>query len=382
MPRALLRLRPDGHAEWLDPDRPGAPPRAGVPAAAPGLAVLLAVPAEDVLLLELARPPGRGAQLAQAVPFAVEDQLAGPIEAQHVAWREAPGAPARLQVAVARREAVQAWLGRGAEAGAPAQAAWSEAALLAPGTLLVEPGRALARLADGRALAGEPAEVMALLQALGIGHGALSLRLADGAEAPVGWQGGAARAVGPALAVLAEGLAAAGPDLLQGAFAPVARGAGARQSWRLAAALLAAAGVLAFAGLVFERQGYAALVEAQQAEAEALVRRVAPDARTGLGFAEASAVLAQAAGQGAAGAEGALGLLARAAPGLADDPRLELQAVEFRSGQLDLVVVGPDVAALDALRGRLAAATGRAELTAATPGTRGVEGRLRLGAPR
>lgn len=382
MPRALLRLRPDGHAEWLDPDRPGDAPRAGLPPAAPGLSLLLLAPAEDVLLLEAARPPGRGAQLAQAVPFAVEDQLAGPIEAQHVAWREAPGAPARLQLAVARREAVQAWLARVAASGLPADGAWSEAALLAPGTLLVEPGRALARLADGRALAGEVDEVMALLQALGIGHGALSLRLADGAEAPAGWQGGAARAAGPALAALAEGLPGAGPDLLQGAFAPVARGAGARQAWRVAALLAAAVGVLAFAALLLERQGYASMVEAQQAEAEALVRRVAPDARAGLGFAEASAVLAQAAGQGGASADGALGLLARAAPALAEDPSLALQAVEYRSGQLDLVVVGPDVAALDALRGRLAAATGRAELTAATPGTRGVEGRLRLGAPR
>src|SRR3546814_8697316 len=81
------------------------------------------------------------------------------------------------------------------------------------------------------------------------------------------------------------------------------------------------------------------------------------------------------AGQG--GDDASLALLATAAPGLVSDARIQLDALELRDHGLELVVSAPDVAALDALRARLAA-NAVVELTAATTGSHGVEGRLRL----
>ena len=77
-------------------------------------------------------------------------------------------------------------------------------------------------------------------------------------------------------------------------------------------------------------------------------------------------------------ADGALPVLARLAPALGEG-RYALDLVEYREGSLELVVRGPDLAALDALREELSRRLGAAvELASAVPGQGEVEGRLRL----
>jgi general secretion pathway protein L len=64
---------------------------------------------------------------------------------------------------------------------------------------------------------------------------------------------------------------------------------------------------------------------------------------------------------------------------VAGSGRYTLEGLEYRAGTLELVVTAADVAALDQLRESLASiAPLQVELTAATPGSRGVEGRLRV----
>jgi general secretion pathway protein L len=75
---------------------------------------------------------------------------------------------------------------------------------------------------------------------------------------------------------------------------------------------------------------------------------------------------------------GVLPLLARIAPSLSGSGRYTIDGLEFRGDTLELVIRGPDVATLDGLREMLAALSLQVELTGATPGTGGVEGRLRI----
>jgi len=83
--------------------------------------------------------------------------------------------------------------------------------------------------------------------------------------------------------------------------------------------------------------------------------------------------------RGAAGADDALGLLAKVAPSLAGSTRFTLQAIEYRAGVLEITLSSTDVATLDGVRENLMAASGmQVELTGVTPGKGVVEGRLRI----
>src|SRR4051794_33953267 len=91
--RLLLRLNPDDTLTWLSQGgqqrapvtQPGAPPAAVVSRAS---RVLVLVPSEHVLLLDTPRMSAPRAQFAKAVPFALEDQLASPVEDLHFALPE------------------------------------------------------------------------------------------------------------------------------------------------------------------------------------------------------------------------------------------------------------------------------------------------------
>jgi type II secretion system protein L len=180
----------------------------------------------------------------------------------------------------------------------------------------------------------------------------------------------------PALALLlaAQLKAPAGPDLLQGEFAR--RQAGDALPWLKRAAVLAAVAVgLAFAHALVERQQLQGRIESQRAEMAELLRQAVPgtsvvvDPRAQLEI-EFNRL------QRGAGGDDALGLLARIAPSLAGSSRYTLEAVDYRSGAIDLTLRAPDVATLDGLRETFVALGLAAELTAATPGQGGVEGRV------
>jgi general secretion pathway protein L len=63
---------------------------------------------------------------------------------------------------------------------------------------------------------------------------------------------------------------------------------------------------------------------------------------------------------------------------LAGGTQITLDAIEYRNGALEMTVIAVDVATLDGLRERLVQPGMQAELTAANPGSQGVEGRLRI----
>lgn len=361
MPQRLLRFSSDDLPSWIERSDDGrlGPLRAGWPPAGGDATLWLVVPAEEVLLLTVARPPGSARQMAQALPFAIEDRLATAVEAQHVSW--APGADAgSVNVAVLDRRRMRHWLDRLAAAGLLPDALVPEPLLLpwSPGraALLVEEGRAVLRYGPMQAFCGRPEEVS-------------ELRLASDS---------AVDSVPPADALrrMAEAMAGPAPiNLLQGEFEPARRREASQAPWRWAAGLAVAGLALLLLFAVAERWALSAKVTAQRQEMAELYRMAVPGATR---VVDAEQQLRAALGAAAGNGGEALRLLATAAPVLAAAVGVQLDAFDYRAGQLELVVLAPDVARLDALRSQFQAAGLRAELSAATPGSRGVEGRVML----
>jgi general secretion pathway protein L len=373
MTQVLLRLLPDGRSEWRDADgtiRDGWPP----PQRADRVVVL--VPAEDVLLLDVARIAGSERQWSQALPFVVEEQLVLPIESQHVAWWRG-SRDDRICVAVVARTRLEAWLAQLHAAGVAADVLLPESLALPwdpeRPTLLVDGGRCVLRLGESSALGGDLGEIVAVAA-----H-------TESMPAVDAWRVGDASSPLPAHqehvvthALHAFSVQGADLNLLQGDYVPRGRSDGLARRWRRAAVLVGVALLLALLHPLLDRHKLAGKVTAQRAEMEQLYRRAVPSA-TAVDD-PARRLQSALAARGLAQGDGVMHLLAQMAPALAADDRLSLDSLEYRDRRLELVVQAGSVADLDALRQRLARSGLNAEIADTTPGTRGVQGRLRLGA--
>lgn len=359
MKRLTIRLAPGAGAVWASLSPRGAVEAQGVGwpdplRVAAADEVVLVVPGEAVLLLPAPRVSSRPEQLRQALPFAVEDQLAGPVERLHVVPGDALDG-GQVQAAVVDRAGLQGWLDAAAAAGVTPDRIWPDTALLPAepaGVRLDDGERSLLRVGP-RAYAGTRAEVSAVIAALAL---APRVWTPDPQAAP--WW-----CLPPSATI----------DLRQGDFAAPARGVGL---WRWVAGLAAAAlGLwLLFQGL--EVRALQARHADLQAEMAALYRDAVPGAGRVVD-AEAQLRDALARAQGGRGG-GQLALLARAAPLIAD-PRFSIDALELAGGTLEIALAAPDIAALDALRADLAQSLGLpVELVGVTAGEGVVEGRLRL----
>jgi len=388
--RLLLRLAPDGGLTWLRLSGAAAPgtsvagaPPASVLAGAGEVVVL--VPAEDVLLTRARLTARNRAQLLQALPYAVEDQLLSPVEDLHFAAAKDGGES--IGVAVVAKNRLRGWLERLAEAGVQPDSVIAESLALPPSTVLVEEGRAIARLGDGSAFACAPADLADWLVHAGVDE---SLSVYDFRAAPA-----AALAIPGAryharqrdpLAFLAGALPAqqAGAiNLLEGEFASLHRAERGARWWRFAAMLAAAVLVLAVVDLGFEvlqLSRASARIDTLAGEA---VRKAFPDVD--------AAQLARLSPEqlmrgrldrlrGGAESSGLLRVLTQIAPVLGSTTRIQTRGMEYRNGLFELSLRAPDVAALDSVRERFAAVPGlKVEVTAANPGADGVDGRIRIG---
>jgi general secretion pathway protein L len=381
IPRLLIRLLPEGAAEWLALGRDGRVldgPQRGWPTEAAEQRWVL-VPSEAVLLLRAPRVARSRRQLEQAVPFAIEEQLAAPVEQMHVAL-DASTQGEDLGVAVVSVRQLESWMTQLRDAGIEPDHLIPESLLLPHDvpTVLVDGDRAILRHAPSGAITGALDEVTGWIELLG----------ADSRRpARLRWIG-PATSVPPGIAVDRE--ESTTPlhwfatqldrtttiDLLQGAHAPKRGRDDARRVWRWAAMLAAAALFAALGQAALESWQLQQRHAAARAEMEQLLRRAVPgitrivDPRAQLAAEQARA------GRGTGG--GLLPMLARIAPSLSGSGRYTIDGLEFRGDTLELVIRGPDIATLDGLREMLSALSLQVELTGATPGTGGVEGRLRI----
>jgi len=392
--RLFVRLAPDGGLTWL---RQGGAARAaasnaGVPPAAVLAAVdeiVVLVPAEDVLLTEATLSARNRAQLMQALPYAVEEQLLGPLEGLHFAASRGSGGA--LGVAVVAKATLRGWLARLAQAGIRPDVVLPESLALRTGaqqaSLLVDGARAVARLAPWSAFACGVAELPGWLALAGPRH-ALDVhdfRLAPPLALPLHAATYHERQRDP-LAYLAGGFAAPPLNLLDGEFAPQHRHARGRHWWRVAAVLAAAVVVLAFAGLgadVLRLSRESARIDALAQDA---LHKAFPDidaaqlARLGPEQLMRGRLERQ---HGSDDSSGLLRMLAQVAPILGESSRTQSRGIEYRNGVLEVALRAPDMSALDLVRERVATIPGlKAELTAANPGADGVDGRVRIDSGR
>jgi general secretion pathway protein L len=160
MPQTLL-LRipttPGAETEWLALDEAGAPTltrqRGGLSLAAAvwrnGRVIALA-PSAQILLAEPELPPGTGAKIARAVPFALEEQLTEDIDSLSFALgkrRDEGGTP----VAVVSRSVLEAWQSELKSAGLDPHVIYSDIALMPE-----NPGQTVLWLEGGRLAVRRP----------------------------------------------------------------------------------------------------------------------------------------------------------------------------------------------------------------------------------
>ncbi|MGH8042683.1 MAG: type II secretion system protein GspL [Rudaea sp.] len=388
--RLLIRLRADGQMQWLATDAQGAAlsgANAGTPpvqALARAQHIVVLAPAEDVLLLDTPALPGARAQTIRALPFALEDRLASPVEDLHFAVPERVQG-GRITVAVVARATLRHWLARLAQAGIRVDALFAESQALAyaeSGCVVLDGERALWRSSADRAGACAVADLPAWLELLASDDtGAKAWDVFDFRDAPplalarVRYHAGQR----DVLAFFAMHLRVEPAiNLLQGEFAPAHLRAPAQRLWRNAAALAVAALVLLFAYYGADCWRLARQSARLDAAAHALLHSAFPEMDKVAGDPRQ---LMQSALRGMQGSGGTdlMSLLARIAPILASTTRTALTGMEYHNATLELALRAPDVPTLDLMRERLANLPGvKVEVTAANTGADGVDGRLRI----
>jgi len=386
-------------------------------AASRRLAVI--VPGVDVLALDVEVPPLAGAKLLQAVPFAIEEQVADDIDTLHVAVG-ARSPLGRAPVRVVAKPMFNDWLARLNSAGLNPQAMFDDASLLPVGeadaVALLEGDELCLRVA-ARAPMYLPAEgleealAVAFEAETGAGQGNAADAGNGGVASATAWPSLTLYAVpddwarvsaqfeslrhrfaafrvqllpGGALpllatrAVLAPQAPTAPVNLLQGAHAPRGASGGLFRPWRLAAGL-AAVWVLLFAGsrLLEYRE-----LQRSSAELDAAIAQVVSATFPGEAApADARArieqqLLAVRAGGGDAG-PWLRGLVALAQARGAS-PDAEFQSVGLEASGIDVRIRASSAESLERINAALRASGWQADLQGGTASESAYEGRIRL----
>lgn len=373
--RLLIRLLADDGLTWLAQDASGRALSGANAGAPPAQAleraqrIVVLAPSEDVLLLETPGLPGARTQALKALPFALEDRLAGSVEDQHFAASERLDGE-RIPVAVVARATLRGWLDRLARDGIRADAMYSECQVLPDASIVLDGERALWR--DSTAAAGacrtqDLSDWIAVLDAAAESPASRTTHDLRGSHSD-------------ALAFFAARLQREpAVNLLQGEFAPAHRQAPARRLWRNAAALAAAALLLLFVYYGADCWRLSRQSARLDTQARAVLHEAFPGMDKVAGDPRQLMDSAMRGLQGGGGDSGLMRLLARIAPILASTTRTTLAGMEYHNATLELALRAPDVQTLDLMRERLAGLPGlKVEVTAANSGADGVDGRLRI----
>jgi general secretion pathway protein L len=400
-----LRSTEDAPASWLIIDSNGARsgplvngPIADALRLSQSRRTVLVLPAAEVTLAEPDLPPVRGAsRIAQAVPFALEEQLASDLENLHFAVGPRNPSASATPVAIVARSVLERWQAVWEAAGIHPDAAYAESSLIP-----TAPNATVLVLDEATLHVKRPGAVAYALDALSLAT-ALELALApssEGGEHVTFYAGTADYEVNKDLIeglrertatlqvkLLPDGVlplfaaqlpTARAVNLLQGTYAPPSSFGSQLRQWRVPAAL-AAATLLVFLGA----QGVKLwqLRQAEQklnAEIAQTFESILPGQPMVDPRAQVQGVLARAGG-GAGALLPAVSLLAQA---VAQVPATRVESMNFRGGVLELRVVAPTIEALDGIREVMSSRGATVELQSTNPRNQQVEGRLhvRLGA--
>jgi general secretion pathway protein L len=380
------------------------PPRRGTLDAAAAAASLRRVvgllPASEVVTLDADLPSKAGAKLLQAVPYALEEQVADDIDDLHFAIG-ARAADGRTPVCIVARTLMQSIDDACAAAGLSLQALHAETALIPglPGQLvMLLAGDELHLCAPGARAVTLPSASIAESVALVLGEAGATETLGLLVYAsPADWEARGAeiealRAHYAGLKVqllpqgslpwLAQGLAAGEPiNLLQGGFAPRrSSSTGGWRRWRLAAALAGVFLLLSGAGNLWRASRLAAEEKRVDAAIAEAVRPLFPgegEVRNPRRRVETQ--LAAVRGAGSSGGE-FLPALAALAAARSAVPEAELKSLGYRSGSFEVRLKARDAAAIERVGAALRASGWATDLLGGTSTDQAYEGRIRISA--
>lgn len=266
------------------------PPASGIWTLADGRLIIAArdgpatilVPTEQVRLLAVDLPLSSRARRLEALPFAIEDQIAEPAESLHLALG-AEIAPKRYLVGVVRREVMEHWVAL-AEAGGLGHAAMVPDVLALPAGgadswwALVKGNRVLVRTGEG-GFAG-PVPLLKTAYEAAPHRSDLDVAVAGDAppdgSLPEGWKVDGA---GYTAREMVERLADAPLDLRQGAYA--IRRAGASRFWKRAGWIVAIGAVAHAAIAAADTLALRSIADRRAEETRTAAALAAPGANLG-----------------------------------------------------------------------------------------------------
>ncbi len=412
----IVRLHdaaPD-EASWIVVDSAGAVAGSGgtgrlseAAAGAEHRRVVAIVPASDVLLTRASVPVKNTARMLQAVPFALEDQLADDVDKLHFAVGKRAD-DGRVPVAVARREQIEQWLESFSEAGLNPAAMVPDTALLpkngaAGPTLVVDGDHTYLRQPDDSVAVFETDSFEAVAEAVGLGEPPVSDSEDDEAEpaAPLdaslfisqndrerypelvdaierrfghcqvhGLQSGA-------FPKLAASATAGNPiNLLQGAFAPSHSHARLLKPWLGVGILLAVLAVVMLGGETARLFQLKATDQQLDEQIVTAYRQAFRDGRIVDPVAQIRNELSAMNSGGESGDTEFLEMIVSTAAAVRQVPAAQLQNVRYGRSQLELKITAPDVDTLDRVRAGLESAGFTAKIEGAPPRGDVVEGRI------
>jgi general secretion pathway protein L len=367
-----------------------------------GRKVAVILPANEALVTESDAPAKSASKLAQVIPYALEERVADEIENLHFALGERDSVTGRVPVVVIARARIDERLAELRAAGLNPSALYSEASLLPamPGQMiaLLDGDSLTLRSADGAplvmpalsindafeiALASQPAPIPGLeASAPGLliyaGHDEWQAH----EQAVDAWRD---RFTGVKVQLLPHGplsvlapAAAAGDavNILQGSMAvssPMEKG---WRAWRVAAVLAGVLLCLHLGSRFFELQRLKKTEATLNASIEDAFRVAMPGAQN---TTDARRRIAQRLEEVRSGGGGAL-LPALAALAVARNaaPSTTIEGINYREGVLDLRVIAPDAASLDAIGQQLRAASWQADIKDLTASGDSYRGRLQI----
>jgi len=379
-------------ASWLKLTADGAVAATGhgpvteIREAVAGYHVVVIIPAEDVLLCRAAVPGHSRRLLAQAVPYALEDQLAADVETLHFAFGQIVND--EVAVAVVDRSLMDGWMGRLREAGLNPYALVPETLLLpwqaGQWQLACWGDRYLLRNGEQSGIAMDADNIAVLMRQVLAEAGEpqrLVVYAAEGAQTPLDDvaleidRQPLPHSVLPWLAShYDEHLAL---NLLQGAYSRRERLGQYWRPWRMAVSMVAVLLLLQVGVTVADYQRLSRERAALQEQIETIYRQAFPEARKVVNPKVQMENALKALRGGAGG--GLNELLAQAGQEFKSSPGLELQRLSYREGQLDVALTIADLQRLDELKQRLTQ-NGKLHVEIQSASAQGtvVEARLRI----
>lgn len=412
-----FRSAPADTVGWVTVDAHGAligdPGEGELAAAAQAVGesrVIVLVPAASVLRTSVLLPVRGAAKVLQALPFAMEEQLATDVDKLHFAAGKREG-DGQLPVAAVERADIDAWLEVLTDAGIQPTALYAESdavsAIPNTTTLFIEHDSILLRDADGSIAVTDPLGAEATFELW------LNAREAEDGDADLPtappnllvYQTELAReepsiealivGLQPRVAsldvrVLSDGALARlasqvvtepGINLLQGAYAPASNLKAYWSAWRVAAILFACLTTALLGAKLFENAALRQQAANLDSAIEQAIRYTFPEVRE---IRDARALLQSKLrglrGQSGGGAETEfLDTLTAVAGAVSSGKNTKLESINYRSGVMELRVLAPNVEALDTIQKEIVKSGGLdAEIQSANPEGDQVRGRIQI----